>query len=77
MKVGSNQMLKVKLLKDSRVNVSMWQVKPCNELKQLSMFLNPKPYLIKASRFSTLKDDTRQFYPINRNLNGHIIKIIY
>lgn len=37
----------------------MWQIKPSNDLKQLSMFLNPKLYLERAVRISSLKGDTR------------------
>jgi retron-type reverse transcriptase len=56
---SSKQILKVKLLKDSLVNIPMWQIKPSNELKQLSMFLNPEPYLKRAVRISSLKGDAR------------------
>jgi hypothetical protein len=30
---SSNQILKVKVLKNSSVNIPMWQIKPSNELK--------------------------------------------
>jgi retron-type reverse transcriptase len=56
---NSNQILKVKVLRDAQMNVPLWQIKPSTELKQLSMFVNPKPYLIRASRLSALKGDTR------------------
>jgi len=56
---SSNQILKVKVLRDLQVNIPTWQIKPSNELKQLSMFINPRPYLIRASRLSALKGDTR------------------
>lgn len=56
---SSNQILKVKVLRDLAVSVPMWQIKPSNELKQLSMFLNPEPYLRRAVRISSLKGDTR------------------
>lgn len=62
MEVGSqssNRTLKVKVLKDLQVNVPTWQIKPSNKLKQLSFFINPKPYLLRASRFSALKGDIR------------------
>jgi len=56
---SSNQILKVKVLRDLQVNIPAWQIKPSNELKQLSMFINPRPYLIRASRLSVLKGDIR------------------
>ena len=54
-----NQILKVKSFRDSKVNIPMWQVKSSNKLKQLSIFLNLKPYLTRASHFSALKGNTR------------------
>ena len=56
---SSNQILKVKILRDLQVNIPAWQIKPSDELKQLSMFINPKPYFMRASRLSVLKGDTK------------------
>jgi len=69
---SSNQILKVKVLRDLQVNIPAWQIKPSDELKQLSMFINPRPYLIRASRLSVLKGDIRAIL-----LNKQEFKCVY
>jgi hypothetical protein len=54
-----NSRLKVKMLKDFGINVPMWLIKPSHELKQLSMRINPIPYLLRASRRFAFINDNR------------------
>jgi hypothetical protein len=64
----SNAILDMKNLRDLAAPSPMFMIKPDNGLRELSMLINPKPYINRALRITALKQDSRSQVMLKQKL---------
>lgn len=68
----SNTTLSVKSFRELSAPAQLFMFKPDNKLKEMSMLINPEPYILRALRITANKQDVRSTIILGQNLTCSI-----
>lgn len=66
--LDSETVLNVKSLRELSASSPMFMIKPDNKLRDMSMLINPEPYIRRAQRLTAIKQNVRAKIILNQNL---------